>query len=153
MALTFKITVGCRSCTHPSIIVDKTCAHVLDSLVRTTKKSLGAVGTSTRADACAFTSEPQLSYRRRFQTGETPEGTCTHVPTPWVRVSSHSRETCTHVKLLGPCFKLGENLEKFAHMFRRHFPHDEMDSGPELAGVTTNSDGKRRTIGYRRRYV
>ena len=41
----------------------------------------GAVGTSTRADACAFTGELQLSsYRRRFQTGENREKlvhTCT----------------------------------------------------------------------------
>ena len=30
-------------------------AHVLDSLVRTAKERTGAVGASTRADACAFT--------------------------------------------------------------------------------------------------
>ena len=48
-------------------------AHVLASLVRTAKEK-GAVGTSTRADACAFTSDPQLSsYRRRFKTGENRE--------------------------------------------------------------------------------
>ena len=34
---------------------------------------------------------------------------------------------------------------------RSHFPHDEMDA--ELAGATTNSDGKWRTVGYRSRYV
>ena len=70
-----KITEGCPSCTDPSIPVKKICTHVLDSLVRTAKKKRGAVGTSsTRADACAFASDPQLSSRRRrFQTGETPE--------------------------------------------------------------------------------
>ena len=47
--------------------------HVLDSLVRTTKK-WGGVVTSNHADACAFISYPQLSScRRRFQTTETPE--------------------------------------------------------------------------------
>ena len=49
----------------------KKLAHVLDSLVRTGKN--GAVGTSTRADACVFTGDLQLSScRHRFQTGETP---------------------------------------------------------------------------------
>ena len=36
----------------------KTCIHVVDSLVRTAKDK-GAVGTSTRAVACAFASQPQ----------------------------------------------------------------------------------------------
>ena len=58
-------------------------------------KKWRAAGTSTRADACAFTSEPQLSsYRRRFQTGE----------------------TCAHFRLLGLCFQLGELREKIAHI-------------------------------------
>ena len=44
-------------------------AHALDSLVRTAIEK-GAEDTSNRADACAFTGDPQLSsYRRRFQTG------------------------------------------------------------------------------------
>ena len=38
----------------------KTCLHVVDCLVRTAKEE-GAVGTSTRANACAFTGNPLLS--------------------------------------------------------------------------------------------
>ena len=73
MALTLKITVGWRSCTDPSIFEQKkTGTHMSDSLVRTTRE-WRAVGTSTRADACACASDPQLSSPcRRFRTGETP---------------------------------------------------------------------------------
>ena len=31
-------------------------------------------------------------------------------------MSRDTRETCTHVTLLGPCFKLGEVREKIEHM-------------------------------------
>ena len=54
---TLKLTVDCLTSTCPSIRT-KTCTRVLDSMVRTAKEK-GAVGTSTRADACAFTSDPQ----------------------------------------------------------------------------------------------
>ena len=63
--------------------------HVLDTLDRTTKER-GAVGTSTRADACAFTTDLQPSFRRRrFQTGQTPEELA-HMFQLLGRVSRHS---------------------------------------------------------------
>ena len=49
---------GRLSVMHISKHSHKNFAHVLDSLVRTAKEK-GAVGTSTRADACAFTGDPQ----------------------------------------------------------------------------------------------
>ena len=53
---TVKITVGCPSCKYPSSRT-KTCTRV-GLLVRTAKEK-GTVGTSTRADACVFTGDPQ----------------------------------------------------------------------------------------------
>ena len=102
--VTCKIMVGCRSSTYPSILLKKS-THVVDSLVRTTKK-WRAVSKST----CA--SEPQLSsYRRWLQTGETPEkltrifrllGPCLE---PLLRKGGahmwESWENCTHVGFLG----------------------------------------------------
>ena len=55
--LTLKITVGSLLSTCCCFGVK--CTHMLDSLVRTATNG-GDVGTSNRADACAFTSEPQL---------------------------------------------------------------------------------------------
>ena len=73
MVLTLKVTVGFRRA-HIQTFPVKSCTHVSDALVRTPKKKWGAVGTSTCADASAFTSDPQLSsYCRRFQTGATPQ--------------------------------------------------------------------------------
>ena len=61
----------------------KTCTYVLNSPVRTAKKKWRAVGTSTRADTCAFTSEPQLLPSKSVPDGSDSRGACTHVSTPW----------------------------------------------------------------------
>ena len=53
---TLKITVGCPLCTYPSVR-NKKLALVLDSLDQA--GNTRAVGTSTRAVACAFTGGPQ----------------------------------------------------------------------------------------------
>ena len=68
---TLKTMAGCLSCTFPSIRTKP--AHTSWTPWSALQKKK-AVGTSTRADACAFTSALQLSsYRRRFQTGENRE--------------------------------------------------------------------------------
>ena len=64
-ALTLKITVRCPSCSDPNIIVNKTCTHVVDRMVRSTKK-WGAVGTSTRAVARPIKPPHQQRYAPEF---------------------------------------------------------------------------------------
>ena len=115
-----KITVGCRWYTYPRNHLPHGCwnsedhgrlpdkhmskhshkprIYVVESLVRAANEK------ATRADACAFTSNPQLSScRRRFQTGRLPRNlhTCFDC---LGRVSRHSQDNCTHLRLLGPCF-------------------------------------------------
>ena len=86
------------------------------------------MGTSTRADACAFTSDPQhSSISRRFQTGETLEELAHMFRLLGVRVSQQQR------------WKRSLSTRRDGH-------------NAELASVTTNSDGKRSTIGNPRRY-
>ena len=109
-----EITVVRRA--HIQAFSRKNCTHVFDSLVRTSEK-LGSRGTSTRADASAFTSEPQLSsYRRRYQTGETPEKLAHMFRLLGPCLDTLLTRCHTHVGLLGPCFKPGENRENIAHM-------------------------------------
>ena len=90
MALTLKITVGCRSSTDPSNLSKKNMYTRVGLLGPYHKKRGGAVGTSTRAHACTCAGDPQpSSYRRRCQTGETPEKLA-HVLNSLVRVQSLS---------------------------------------------------------------
>ena len=87
--------VNCRQCTYPSFYLFMALdfkitigLHTRDGLLGPyCKKKWRAAGMSTRADSCAFASEPQ-----RFQTGQTPENR-TDVPTPWsvFRISNNGR--------------------------------------------------------------
>ena len=139
------------------------------------KKKWGAAGTSNRADACAFTSDPQLSFRRcRFQTSETPEKLA-HMSRLFRPCPRDAPEQGgTHLGLLGPCSQQQrwKNPKKNSFFFfvchcleawdwwsgRGHAKFEESFTtrgdghSAELASATTNSDGKRRTIGHRRRY-
>ena len=102
MMPTLKITVGQPSSTYPSFRTEKnshTCVGLLGPHCR---KWWGAVGTSNRAGAYAFTSEPQLSSpRRRFQTGQTPE------------------KLASMFRLLGPCL---ETLQRKWHTWKTPWP-------------------------------
>ena len=72
----------------------KTCTHV--RLLVRTAKNWGVVGTSTRADDCAFTSVPQpSSHCHQFQTNS--RETCTHVSTPWAVFRDTPCERLAHM--------------------------------------------------------
>ena len=87
------------------------------------------MGTSTPADACAFTSDPKhSSISRRFQTGQTPE-------------------ELAHMFRL-----LGVRVSQQQQRWKRSLSTRRDGHNAELASVTTNSDGKRSSIGNRRRY-
>ena len=115
----------------PSIIVHKSCTHVVDSMIRTKKTSRGAVGTSTRADARALRSILNESESLETCAWEIPKHVfachCLGAWEVWDLWSGHGHA-------------------KFVESFSTH------GHSAELAGATTNSDGKRRTDGYRRRY-
>ena len=71
-----KITVGCPSGTYQAFSY-KNIVHTCWAPWSELRKMWGAVGTSTRADACALQANHSFnhssSHRRRFQTGQTPE--------------------------------------------------------------------------------
>ena len=152
-----------RLCTDPSIIVNKTCTHVVDSLLRSSKK-WGVVGMSTSADACASISEPHLSSCRcRFQTGEnreklahisTPGSSCLETLlrnwhscwTPW-SVFRNSNDERTQKQLVFrsvTVWSLGLVVRTWKHEVRGVIFHQRAGHSAELAGATANSDGKRR---------
>ena len=137
-AYSLKITVGCLTSTYPSICT-KTCTRV--GLIGPHCKIKVAVGTSTRADACAFTSDLRLSSnRRRFQMGEIVRNLHTRV-----RCKNDTKQTRFSVcHCLGARdWWSGRGNTKFEELFdTRRDGHSA-----ELAGATTNSDGKRRAIG------
>ena len=73
MALNLKIPVGCRSFMDPRFLVRKTCTYVLDSFVRTAKK-WGAVARLPVLTRVAVQANQSFSDTRKI---------CAHVPTPW----------------------------------------------------------------------
>ena len=125
MALTLKITVGCPSCTHPSS------------------------GTKNLAQTCRT---PWSVLQRSRELWARP------TVLPWSVSRDTPEKLAFHVRLLGPCFETATMEEskqetRFclalsgrAWRSSINFPH-----GVELAGAKTNSDGKRRTFGHRRR--
>ena len=87
---TYRIVVsgGCRSCTDLRFLFWKRTFYMrLDLLGPALQKLWGAVGTSTRTDACVCAGDHRFSRRRQFQTGQTPE------------------EPARMFRLLGPCFE------------------------------------------------
>ena len=77
---------------------------ILNDNVYTARRRNGAVGTSNRADACAFTSEPQLSSRRRRRRDGLPRNLHACFDS-LVRVPRDTPEKLAHVRtLLGPFF-------------------------------------------------
>ena len=83
------ITVSCRSCTDPSILVKKKLVHTSWTPWSAPQKKRGAVGTSAPADACSCASEQQLLASPSVPDGSDSRGTRAHVSTPW----SVSRDT------------------------------------------------------------
>ena len=108
------------------------------------------MGTSTRADACAFTGESQLLLSPSVPDGSESRETCAHVSTPW-SVSRDTPEKLSH--MLDSLVRVSqqERWGKFKTLFlsvtvwepgrlgtcgqdkgtrgpRSPFPHDEMDT-------------------------
>ena len=99
-------------------------------------------GTCTRADACACANEPQLLHSPSVPDGSDSRNLRARFDS-LVRVSRQRH-------CLGAWETCGQDTGTRSSWSR--FPHDEMDTAlnSELAGATTNSDGKRRAVADRK---
>ena len=157
MALTLKITVGCPLSANPSFLVSKkmyTSVELLGPSVL--EKKWRAVGTSTRAEACAFTSHPALLPSPSVPDGSDSLSTPRSVSRDTLEGLLRNWHSCWTPWSVFRNSNDGKNQKNGASDWWSGHGHAKCEeslstrrigNGAELEGATANSDGKRDTKG------